>query len=45
LNIDDGSFAARIKLDGGAIVATPMEMDDGLLVRTRGGELYSLSIK
>jgi outer membrane protein assembly factor BamB len=45
LNIDDGSFAARIKLDGGAIVATPIEMDDGLLVRTRGGELYSLSIK
>lgn len=45
LNIDDGSFAARIKLDGGAIVATPMEMDDGMLVRTRGGELYSLSIK
>ena len=45
LNLDDGSFAARIKLDGGAIVATPIEMDDGLLVRTRGGELYSLSIK
>lgn len=45
LNIDDGSFAARIRLDGGAIVATPIGMDDGLLVRTRGGELYSLSIK
>jgi len=45
LNVDDGSFAARIKLDGGAIVATPIEMDDGLLVRTLGGELYSLSIK
>ncbi len=45
LNIDDGSFAARIKLDGGAIVAAPIELDDGLLVQTRGGELYSLSIK
>jgi outer membrane protein assembly factor BamB len=45
LNIDDGSFAARIKLDGGAIVAAPKEMDDGMLVQTRGGELYSLSIK
>ncbi len=45
LNIDDGSFAARIKLDGGAIVASPMEMDGGMLVRTRGGELYSLTLK
>jgi outer membrane protein assembly factor BamB len=45
LNREDGNFAARIKLDGGAIAATPLEMDDGLLVQTRGGELYSLSIK
>ncbi len=45
LNREDGNFAARIKLDGGAIAATPVEMDDGLLVQTRGGELYSLSIK
>jgi len=45
LNREDGNFAARIKLDGGAIVATPIEMDGGLLVQTRGGDLYSLSIK
>ena len=45
LNREDGNFVARIKLDGGAIMATPIEMDGGLLVQTRGGELYSLSIK
>ena len=44
LNREDGNFAARIKLEGGAIVAAPIELDDGLLVQTRGGELYSLSI-
>lgn len=45
LSREDGNFAARIKLDGGAVMATPIEMDGGLLVQTRGGELYSLSIK
>ena len=45
LNREDGNFVARIKLDGGAIVAAPLEMDGGLLVQTRGGELYSLSLK
>ncbi len=44
LNREDGKFAARIKLNGGAIVAAPIELDDGLLVQTRSGELYSLSI-
>jgi outer membrane protein assembly factor BamB len=45
LNREDGNFVARIKLEGGAIIATPIEMDGGLLVQTRGGEMYSLSIK
>jgi outer membrane protein assembly factor BamB len=45
LNSNDGNFVARTKLEGGAIVAPPREMDDGLLVQTRSGELYSLSIK
>jgi len=44
LNREDGSFAARIKLDGSAIQAPPIGLDDGLLVQTRGGGLYSLSI-
>lgn len=44
LNREDGSFAARIKLDGSAIQAAPIELDNGLLVQTRDGGLYSLSI-
>ncbi|HTN94303.1 MAG TPA: outer membrane protein assembly factor BamB [Gallionella sp.] len=45
LKRDDGNFAARIELEGGAIVAAPIEMDNGILVQTRGGDLYSLAIK
>lgn len=44
LSREDGSFAARIKLDGSAIQAAPIGLDDGLLVQTRDGGLYSLSI-
>lgn len=43
LNREDGSFVARIRLDG-AIQAAPQQLDDGLLVQTRDGDLYSLSI-
>lgn len=45
MNREDGSFVARIKLDGSAIQAAPLELDNGLLVQTRDGGLYSLSIK
>lgn len=45
LSREDGAFAARIKLDGSGIQAAPIGLDDGLLVQTRGGELYSLSIR
>jgi outer membrane protein assembly factor BamB len=45
LNREDGSMAARIKLDGGAIRAQPFPLDNGLLVQTRGGDIYSLSFK
>lgn len=44
LNRDDGRFVARIKLDGSAIVSAPVELDDGLLVQTRSGGIYSLSL-
>jgi outer membrane protein assembly factor BamB len=44
LSREDGRFVARIKLDGSAIQAAPVEMDDGLLVQTRSGGIYSLSI-
>lgn len=43
LSREDGRFIARIKLDG-AIQAAPLEMDDGLLVQTRSGAVYSLTI-
>jgi outer membrane protein assembly factor BamB len=45
LKRDDGSMAGRIKLEGGAIESAPLKLDSGLLVQTRKGELYSLSIK
>jgi len=45
LNREDGGFAARIKLDGSAILSAPVELDGGLLVQTRDGGLYSLSIR
>lgn len=45
LSREDGSFVARLKLDGGAIKAAMLPLDGGLLVQTRGGKMYSLSIK
>jgi len=45
LDREDGSMAARIKLDGGAIRAAAIAMDSGLLVQTYGGDIYSLSVK
>jgi outer membrane protein assembly factor BamB len=44
INRENGSFAARIKLDGGPIQADLIELDGGLLVQTRSGGLYSLSL-
>ncbi|MBI5626723.1 MAG: outer membrane protein assembly factor BamB [Nitrosomonadales bacterium] len=43
LSREDGSYAARIKLDG-AIKAPPIRLDDGLLVQTQSSGLYLLSI-
>lgn len=45
MNRDDGSFVARTLLDGGAIRRAPLQLDDGLLVQTKGGDIYSLSVK
>ncbi|MDD4928122.1 MAG: outer membrane protein assembly factor BamB [Gallionella sp.] len=45
LSPEDGRFIARIKLDGSAISAAPVEMDGGVLAQTRGGGVYSLSVK
>ncbi|HEX5364427.1 MAG TPA: outer membrane protein assembly factor BamB [Gallionella sp.] len=43
LSREDGHFTARIKL-GSKIQAAPQPLDDGLLVQTRDGDLYSLSL-
>lgn len=43
LNREDGAFAARIKL-GGEMVAPPVGLDNGMLVQTKDGELYSLAV-
>lgn len=45
LSTDDGHFVARTRLDGSAIETAPVEMDGGLLMQTRSGGIYSLSIK
>jgi outer membrane protein assembly factor BamB len=44
LSREDGSFTARLKTEGGSIVAAPIELDDGMLVQTSNGGLYSLSV-
>jgi outer membrane protein assembly factor BamB len=44
LSREDGHFVARIKLDGSPILGAPLELDDGLLVQTRNGGLYSLTL-
>jgi len=41
----DGHFVARIKLDGGSIKARMLPLDEGLLLQTSDGDVYSLSIK
>jgi outer membrane protein assembly factor BamB len=44
LKSDDGSFAARYKTDGKAIVVSPVTLGDGALVQTSNGGLYSIAI-
>lgn len=45
LERSDGAFVARIATDGSAISATPVRMGSNLLVQTRAGALYAISIK
>jgi outer membrane protein assembly factor BamB len=44
LSREDGRIAARFKTEGGSIDTAPVELDDGLLVQTAKGGLYSLAI-
>ena len=45
LKFEDGSFAARIATDGGGIAAAPKLVGDKVLVQTRKGGLYAISVK
>ena len=45
LSRDDGSFAARIATDGSAIIARPMALNDGVLVQTRNGGVFAITIQ
>ena len=41
---EDGSIAARLKTDGSPILAPPIELNGGLVVQTRNGGLYSVTL-
>jgi outer membrane protein assembly factor BamB len=45
LKIEDGSFAARIGTDGGGIAAALRRVDDKVLVQTRKGGVYAISVR
>ena len=45
LKFEDGSFAARIATDGGRVAAAPKSIGDLVLVQTRKGGLFAISIK
>ncbi|MBI4192200.1 MAG: outer membrane protein assembly factor BamB [Betaproteobacteria bacterium] len=45
LSRDDGSFAARIATDGGAVIAQPVALDDGILVQTRNGGVFAVTVQ
>lgn len=45
LSAEDGSFAARIATDGGAIAAQPARLEDKVLVQTRKGGLYAITVR
>ena len=45
LKFEDGSFAARIATDGGGVATAPQQIGDLVLVQTRRGGLFAISIK
>lgn len=44
LSREDGSFVARIATDGGAVAASLLETDQGVLAQTLSGGLFALTI-
>jgi outer membrane protein assembly factor BamB len=45
LSREAGTFVARLATDGSAVLAAPLRLPSGLLVQTRNGGLYALSLK
>jgi outer membrane protein assembly factor BamB len=45
LSAEDGSFAARVATDGSAIGAQPALLGENVLVQTRNGGLYAISVR
>jgi outer membrane protein assembly factor BamB len=45
LSRDGGAFVARFATDGSAVLAPPLRLPTGLLMQTRNGGLYALSLK
>jgi outer membrane protein assembly factor BamB len=41
----DGAFVARVSTDGSAISAPPLRVGGNMLVQTRSGGLYAISIE
>ena len=41
----DGHLVARIRLDGNTSDVMPVEMDNGMLLQTQSGIIYSLSVQ
>ncbi|MBA2351333.1 MAG: outer membrane protein assembly factor BamB [Burkholderiales bacterium] len=45
LNLDDGSFAARLETDGSPVFAPPVPLGDNIVVQTRSGGLYAVAVR
>jgi outer membrane protein assembly factor BamB len=45
LSRDGGAFVARFATDGSAVLAAPLRLPGGLLLQTRNGGLYALSLR
>ncbi|HEX6828548.1 MAG TPA: PQQ-binding-like beta-propeller repeat protein, partial [Burkholderiales bacterium] len=45
LSAEDGSFAARMATDGSAIGAPPVVVGGNVLVQTRNGGLFAISVR
>ncbi len=45
LSREDGAFAARIATDGSPIIAQPVALEGGVLVQTRNGGVFAITVQ